>query len=105
MLKKQPEKTIVWIARSRQTEAEKDVISKLGQVEVMNAQFFSTQSSENVHPTRVYNLSGRKDIDEFYDSVLVKEPVVIPASVVTESEDAEPIKTATVKVKAAKPAV
>jgi hypothetical protein len=101
MINKQHSKTVVWIASGRATPEEQVVIDKIGNCSVMNAKFFSTSPSESTGATRVYNLSGRTDIDEFYDDILVKEPVVIPASIIIEEkEEPEAVKPVSSKSKA-----
>ena len=101
MSNKQHGKTVVWIASGRATSAEQEVIDKIGNCSLMNAQFFSTSPSENAGATRVYNLSGRADIDEFYDAILVKEPVIIPASIVIEAEPEEAVRESSIVSKPA----
>lgn len=65
----------------------------------LNGRFVSFISSERIESERVLNLSGRKDIDEFYKDKIIKLKADKPSPKKTEkkAEKKDPAKKAAVK--------
>lgn len=66
---------IVWIKSGVPTEEEAEAINAMeGVPRTMNAKFFRATESERIKNCSVVNLTGRKEIDEFYAKQLLNAP-------------------------------